>query len=90
MDSLPVSTYNAGMTIESDSASNRLGRLILWTLCLTVVVQCVGNWLWMTQIEETPLLHWMLDPAGATPRAAPGVAGVWLPAPVWAGARFEL
>ena len=29
---------------------------------MTVALQCLGNWRWMTQVEETPLLHWLLDP----------------------------
>ncbi len=41
----------------------RLWSAILWTLRVTVALQCLGNWRWMTQLEETPLLHWMLDPA---------------------------
>ncbi len=47
-------------TIHLDQ--HRLWRAILWTLRVTVALQCVGNWRWLTQIEETPLLHWMLDP----------------------------
>ena len=43
-------------------ASSRLWRAIVWTLRITVALQCLGNWRWLTQIEETPLLHWMLDP----------------------------
>lgn len=36
---------------------------IVTVLRATVALQCLGNWRWMTQIQETPLLHWMLDPA---------------------------
>ncbi|MEM8943905.1 MAG: hypothetical protein AAGD11_01885 [Planctomycetota bacterium] len=32
------------------------------TLRATVALQCLGNWRWLTQVQETPLLHWMLDP----------------------------
>ena len=38
-------------------------RRILWILQITVALQCLGNWRWLTQIQETPLLHWLLDPA---------------------------
>ncbi len=51
------------MTTDLDHAGDRLWHAILWTLRVTVALQCVGNWRWLTQIEETPLLHWMLDPA---------------------------
>jgi len=50
------------MPTSSDFEQNRLWRAIVWTLRVTVVLQCVGNWYWLTQIEETPLLHWLLDP----------------------------
>lgn len=46
----------------SGSRQQNLWRAIVWTLRITVVLQCLGNWRWLTQIEETPLLHWMLDP----------------------------
>ena len=51
------------MTTGYDNECDRLGYAILWTLRVTIALQCVGNWRWLTQIEETPLLHWMLDPA---------------------------
>lgn len=34
---------------------------MLQILRWTVALQCVGNWRWLTQIQETPLLHWMLS-----------------------------
>ena len=30
---------------------------------MTVALQCLGNWRWFTQVEETPLLHWLLGPS---------------------------
>ncbi len=51
------------MVTGSDSNKNRLWLAIPWALRVAVALQCVGNWRWLTQIEETPLLHWMLDPA---------------------------
>jgi len=50
------------MTTGTDRVSERLSLAILWTLRVTVALQCIGNWRWLTQLEETPLLHWMLDP----------------------------
>ena len=49
-----------GMSKIDDRTQERLGKAIIWTLRMTVAVQCLGNWRWLTQIEETPLLHWML------------------------------
>ncbi len=62
VDSIRFGTYNTCMTTETDNAGNWLWGAILWTLRVTVALQCVGNWRWLTQLEETPLLHWMLDP----------------------------
>lgn len=65
VESQLVGNYNAGMTSDvgnTGNARNRLWGLILWTLRVTVVLQCVGNWRWLTQIVETPLLHWLLNP----------------------------
>ena len=39
-----------------------LWRAITWTLRITVACQCLGNWRWLAQIEETPLLGWLHDP----------------------------
>ncbi len=63
VDRLHVGIYNADMTCGNNSAGEKLWQAILWTLRGTVALQCVGNWRWLTQIEETPLLHWMLDPS---------------------------
>lgn len=43
--------------------SSQRGRWILVVLRWTVALQCVGNWRWFTQIEETPLLSWMINPS---------------------------
>lgn len=51
------------MASTHDDTRNRIWRGIVWTLRISVAWQCLGNWRWMTQVEETPLLHWMLDPA---------------------------
>lgn len=40
---------------------NRREQTILQILRWTVALQCVGNWRWLTQIQETPLLSWMLN-----------------------------
>jgi len=45
-----------------DLHKHRLWPAIVWALRITVALQCLGNWRWMTQLQETPLLHWMLDP----------------------------
>jgi len=50
------------MTTEVDPTHNERWQLVLWTLRIAVVLQCLGNWRWLTQIEETPLLHWLASP----------------------------
>ena len=47
---------------QTENIQTRLWQTIVWALRLTVVLQCLGNWRWLTQIEETPLLHWLLSP----------------------------
>jgi len=74
------------MPTTSHLDQHRLWRAILWTLRVTVALQCVGNWRWLTQIEETPLLHWMLDPTDmgglawseSTALVVQQVAGWWV------------
>ncbi len=74
------------MTTTRESGQDRHWQAILWSLRATVVVQCIGNWRWMTQIEETPLLHWMLDPTDigglawteSTALAVQQVVGWWV------------
>jgi len=44
------------MPTDSHSDAEPLWRAIVWVLRITVALQCVGNWRWLTQIEETPLL----------------------------------
>jgi hypothetical protein len=51
------------MSTIDEGRQQRLWPAIVWTLRLTVVLQCLGNWRWLTRIEETPLLHWMLAPS---------------------------
>jgi len=50
------------MKTIADRESNWRWRVILWTLQITVALQCLGNWRWFTQIQETPLLHWLINP----------------------------
>lgn len=38
-------------------------KTIDWLLRGTVALQCVGQWRWLVQVGESPLLHWLLDPA---------------------------
>jgi len=35
---------------------------IAWLLRVTVALQCLGNWRWLAQIGESPLLSWLLGP----------------------------
>ena len=51
------------MSHDHDLTAHRLWPVLVWTLRVTVLLQCLGNWKWLTRIQETPLLHWMLDPA---------------------------
>ncbi|HCK40987.1 MAG TPA: hypothetical protein DHW22_05085 [Planctomycetaceae bacterium] len=49
-------------------SSNGLETAPLWlailgSLRLTVALQCLGNWGWLSQSGETPLLHWIINPA---------------------------
>jgi len=51
------------MISATTSQNTRLWDTMIWVLRVTVVLQCLGTWDWFTRLEETPLLHWMLDPA---------------------------
>jgi len=42
--------------------SGKLWQAIIWTLRITVALQCAGNWHWLAQIGESPLLSWMISP----------------------------
>jgi len=48
---------------EEIEKTERLRRGIVWVLQVTVTLQCLGNWRWLTQIGETPLLSWLIGPA---------------------------
>jgi hypothetical protein len=48
---------------EEIEKTDRLWRGIIWVLQVTVALQCLGNWRWLAQIGETPLLSWMIGPA---------------------------
>jgi len=50
------------MSAEETTESSKLWRAIVWTLRITVAVQCLGNWRWLAQIGESPLLSWMISP----------------------------
>lgn len=54
--------YNACMASTTTHPNDRLWSQILWTLRVTVCLQCLGNWRWLTQVQETPLLHWLINP----------------------------
>lgn len=49
----------------ADPQHNATPRLqaIDWLLRASVAVQCLGQWRWLVQVGESPLLHWLLDPA---------------------------
>jgi len=42
--------------------SSKLWRTVVWTLRITVALQCLGNWRWLAQIGESPLLTWLISP----------------------------
>lgn len=59
-----TTVYDRFMSNDSSNADqHKPYGTIATVLRATVALQCLGNWRWMTQIQETPLLHWMLDPA---------------------------
>ena len=35
---------------------------MIWALRASVALQCLGTWDWFVRWEETPFLHWLLDP----------------------------
>lgn len=35
---------------------------MIWALRIAVALQCLGTWDWFTRWQETPFLHWLLDP----------------------------
>ncbi|MCA9232595.1 MAG: hypothetical protein KDA57_18240 [Planctomycetales bacterium] len=50
------------MTRDKTIESSKLWQAIVWTLRITVVVQCLGNWRWLAQIGESPLLSLIVEP----------------------------
>ncbi len=50
------------MAVHESSKPDKLWRAIVWTLRITVALQCLGNWRWLTQIGESPLLSWWIGP----------------------------
>ena len=51
------------MELSGNRETSRLWWAMVWSLRIGVALQCLGNWQWLTQIEETPLLHWLISPA---------------------------
>lgn len=51
------------MPVGPQCVSEKLWRAIVWTLRITVALECLGNWRWFAQIGETPLLVWLISPA---------------------------
>jgi len=52
----------ATMLAVENTESGKLWQAIVWTLRMTVALQCLGNWRWLAQIGESPLLSWMISP----------------------------
>ncbi len=53
------------MSVMPAPAANQNSRpwnILIWVLRITVALQCLGAWDWFTRWQETPLLHWLLDP----------------------------
>ncbi len=50
------------MATDETLKSGKLWRAIIWSLRITVALQCLGNWQWLIQIGESPLLSWLIDP----------------------------
>ncbi len=50
------------MRAAKTTESSKLWQAIVWTLRITVALQCLGNWRWLAQIGESPLLSWMISP----------------------------
>jgi len=50
------------MLVKEPPESSKLWQAMVWTLRITVALQCVGNWRWLAQIGESPLLSWMISP----------------------------
>jgi len=46
----------------ASNQNSRLWRAMIWALRITVALQCLGTWGWFTVWQETPFLHWLLDP----------------------------
>jgi len=49
------------MSRREINEEDKLWRTIVWTLRITVALLCLGNWRWLSQIEETPLMSLFWD-----------------------------
>ena len=50
------------MTVPAANQNSRLWIAMIWALRISVALLCLGTWDWFTRWEETPFLHWLLDP----------------------------
>ena len=57
-----LTSYNGNMTFPQATQDSRLWNAMIWVLRISVASACLGTWDWLVRWQETPLLHWMIDP----------------------------